>query len=168
MVTSQQQKIKIVVTGGRGTGKSTFIHALSDPWTDEPGREPPIRDFGRIYVDDLGIPLTIFLFGTQQGQQPAYLRDIIDQFLCIVIVNSADPQTFDEARATINVVEHYSDFVYVVAASFQDHDDAWNVDDLRIALKVPETVPIIPCVSWHFESVTAVLRALLELIVQQH
>lgn len=157
------QKIKIVVTGGHGSGKSTFIRTLSDPWTSDPSQPPPIQDFGRIQIDDLGdTPLTIFLIGTLLGRENSLIRDLRDELLYVVMVNSADSSTFDQARATIALVEHHSNYSYVVAASFQDLERAWSVDDLRLALAVPKNVPMVACASWDFDSCRGVLLALLE------
>jgi hypothetical protein len=160
---TESDKIKIVVTGGDGVGKTTFIKTLSDPWTDDPAAPSPIQDFGRIAIDDLiDRPLTIYLFSSLHGQRTALMDSIRDELLCVILVNSTDPSMFSEARATIEVVENYSDFTYIIAASFQDRPDAWDIADLRHALQIPPHVQIVPCDVRVKTDALRVLRALLE------
>jgi signal recognition particle receptor subunit beta len=54
-----------------------------------------------------------------------------------------------------------------VAANKQDHEDAWEVDDLRIALKIDSKVKLLPCVALDRESVKKCLLELLYSILEE-
>jgi signal recognition particle receptor subunit beta len=56
---------------------------------------------------------------------------------------------------------------YVIAANFQDIDNAWFPEDLRIALRIPAHIPIVPCAAWHVQSVTDVLLTLFEMVLEE-
>ena len=55
----------------------------------------------------------------------------------------------------------------VVAANKQDQEDAWEAEDLRIALKVDSSVKLLPCVARDKESVKNVLLELLYAILER-
>ena len=61
----------------------------------------------------------------------------------------------------------YAPTPYVVAANKQDHPDAWEPDDLRIALRIEENVKLLPCVATDKESVKTVLLELLYSILEE-
>lgn len=49
----------------------------------------------------------------------------------------------------------------MIAANKQDHEDAWQPDDLRIALKIDGAIKVLPCVANDKEAVKSVLLELL-------
>jgi hypothetical protein len=55
----------------------------------------------------------------------------------------------------------------VVAANKQDMEDSWSVDDLRIALKLPSEIKMLPCVASDRASVKKVLLELLYSILDE-
>jgi signal recognition particle receptor subunit beta len=55
----------------------------------------------------------------------------------------------------------------VVAANKQDLEDAWSIDDLRIALRIEEGIKLLPCVANNKESVKEVLLQLLYSILEE-
>jgi signal recognition particle receptor subunit beta len=55
----------------------------------------------------------------------------------------------------------------VVAANKQDHPDAWEPEDLRIALRIEQNVKLLPCVAKDKESVKQVLLELLYSILEE-
>jgi signal recognition particle receptor subunit beta len=85
----------------------------------------------------------------------------------IVMVDSARPETFREARGILQTFRAYAPTPYVVAANKQDHEDAWEVDDLRIALKIDSKVKLLPCVALDREAVKKVLLELLYSILEE-
>jgi signal recognition particle receptor subunit beta len=54
-----------------------------------------------------------------------------------------------------------------VAANKQDLNDAWDVEDLRIALKLDSKVKMLPCIANDKESVKKVLLELLYSILEE-
>lgn len=157
------QNMKIAVTGGYGSGKTTFIDTISEPWENSTFSPSLVMDFGRITVSD---ETNLYLFGTPRAQHFDFMLRLLDQLMCVVLVDSVRTETFREARSVLSAVE-YEGIPYVVAANFQDDPDAWHPEDLRIALRIPSYVPVIPCAAWHRESVKDVLLTLMEMLIYQ-
>ena len=55
----------------------------------------------------------------------------------------------------------------MVAANKQDHDEAWPIEDLRIALRLAPEIKLIPCVATDKEKVKTVLLELLYSILAE-
>ena len=92
-------------------------------------------DFGRITVDD---DLVLYLFGTPGQKRFDFMWEILSEGMLgfIVMVDSTRPETFREAKGILQTFRAYAPTPYVVAANKQDMEDAWTVEDLRIALKL--------------------------------
>ena len=56
---------------------------------------------------------------------------------------------------------------YIVAANKQDRPDAWEVDDIRHALRLDPEVKLMSCVAMDKESVKTVLLELLYSILME-
>jgi signal recognition particle receptor subunit beta len=54
-----------------------------------------------------------------------------------------------------------------VAANKQDKPNAWSPDELRLALRLPPQVKVLPCIASDRDSVKHVLLELLYVILQQ-
>lgn len=172
------QTVKMVVTGPFNAGKTAFIQAVSE--IDVVSTERKISsaaeriketttvamDFGRITVDD---DLVLYLFGTPGQKRFDFMWEILSEGMLgfIVIVDSARPETFREAKGILETFRAYAPTPYVVAANKQDMTDAWDVDDLRIALRIDKNIKLLPCVAPDKESVKAVLLELLYSILEE-
>ena len=55
----------------------------------------------------------------------------------------------------------------MVAANKQDLSDAWEIDDMRIALRLDPAIKLLPCVGVNKESVKNVLLELLYSILTE-
>ncbi|MEJ2488003.1 MAG: hypothetical protein P8Y68_19980 [Anaerolineales bacterium] len=84
-----------------------------------------------------------------------------------MMIDSTRPETFREARSILETFRAYAPTPYVVAANKQDMDDAWEVDDMRIALRLDNEIPLIPTVARDRESVKSVLIDLLTNILSE-
>lgn len=173
------QTVKMVITGPFSAGKTEFIRSISeiDVVTTERGitseAERAIKesttvamDFGRITVDD---DLVLYLFGTPGQRRFDFMWEILAEGMLgfVVLVDSAKPETFREAKSILETFRAYAPTPYVVAANKQDHDEAWNTDDLRIALRIDEDIKLLPCVARDKESVKNVLLELLYSILEE-
>jgi small GTP-binding protein len=172
------QTVKMVVTGPFNAGKTEFIKTVSE--IDVVSTERKISseaekiketttvamDFGRITVDD---DLVLYLFGTPGQKRFDFMWEILPEGMLgfIVVVDSARPETFREARGILHTFRAYAPTPYVVAANKQDMDDSWSVDDLRIALKLDPNVKLLPSVASDKESVKKVLLELLYSILEE-
>jgi signal recognition particle receptor subunit beta len=123
-------------------------------------------DFGRITVDD---DLVLYLFGTPGQRRFDFMWEILAEGMLgfVVMVDSAKPETFREAKSILETFRAYANTPYVVAANKQDHPDAWAADDLRIALRIEDNVKLLPCIAKDKESVKNVLLELLYSILEE-
>ena len=141
------QTVKMVVTGPFNSGKTQFIKSVSE--IDVVSTERKITadvervknattvamDFGRITVDD---NLVLYLFGTPGQRRFDFMWEILSEGMLgfIVMVDSTRPETFREARNILETFRAYAPTPYVVAANKQDMAEAWDVEDIRHALKL--------------------------------
>jgi hypothetical protein len=172
------QTVKMVVTGPFNAGKTAFIQSVSE--IDVVSTERKISteaervketttvamDFGRITVDD---DLVLYLFGTPGQKRFDFMWEILSEGMLgfIVMVDSSRPETFREAKGILQTFRAYAPTPYVVAANKQDKEDAWAVEDLRIALKLDSKVKMLPCKAGDKEAVKAVLLELLYSILEE-
>jgi small GTP-binding protein len=172
------QTVKIVVTGPFSAGKTEFIRSVSE--IDVVSTERKISaesekikesttvamDFGRITVDD---ELVLYLFGTPGQRRFDFMWEILSEGMLgfIVMVDSARPETFREARSILETFRAYAPTPYVVAGNKQDIKDAWELDDMRVALRLDPKVKFLPCIARDKESVKKVLLELLFTILAE-
>ena len=83
------------------------------------------------------------------------------------MVDSTRPETFREARSILETFRAYAPTPYVVAANKQDLADAWDIDDMRIALRLDPKLKFLPCVATSKDSVKNVLLELLYSILAE-
>ncbi len=172
------QTVKMVITGPFSSGKTEFIRSISEievvsterditsPAEQVKDQTTVAMDFGRITVDD---DLVLYLFGTPGQRRFDFMWEILAEGMLgfVVMVDSAKPETFREAKSILETFRAYAPTPYVVAANKQDHPDAWSPEDLRIALRINEGVKLLPCVATDKESVKNVLLELLYSILEE-
>lgn len=172
------QTVKMVVTGPFSSGKTQFIQTVSE--IDVVATERKISseseriketttvamDFGRITVDD---DLVLYLFGTPGQKRFDFMWEILSEGMLgfVVMVDSSRPETFREARRILETFRAYAPTPYVVTANKQDLEDAWDPDDMRIALRLSPEVKLLPCIATEKESVKNALLELLYSILER-
>ncbi len=172
------QTVKMVVTGPFNSGKTQFVGAISE--IDVVSTERKISseaekvkeqttvamDFGRITVDD---DLILYLFGTPGQRRFDFMWEILAEGMLgfVVLVDSARPETFREAKSILETFRAYAPTPYVVAANKQDLSEAWALDDLRVALRLEDDVKLLPCTATDREKVKSVLLELLYSILEE-
>jgi signal recognition particle receptor subunit beta len=111
----------------------------------------------------------LYLFGTPGQRRFNFMWEILSQGMLgfVVLVDSSRPETFREAKSILETFRAYAPTPYVVAANKQDLPDAWEVDDLRVALRLDPGVKMLPCVAPDSESVKNVLLELLYSILEE-
>ncbi len=172
------QTVKMVVTGPFNAGKTEFIRSVSE--IDVVSTERKISseaervketttvamDFGRISIDET---LVLYLFGTPGQKRFDFMWEILSEGMLgfIVMVDSTRPETFREARSILETFRAYAPTPYIVAANKQDMEDAWEVEDMRYALRLDPKVRLLPCTATSKESVKSVLLELLYSILEE-
>ena len=172
------QTVKMVVTGPFSSGKTQFIQTVSE--IDVVATERKISseseriketttvamDFGRITVDD---DLVLYLFGTPGQKRFDFMWEILSEGMLgfVVMVDSSRPETFREARRILETFRAYAPTPYVVTANKQDLPDAWEPEDMRIALRLSPDVKLLPCTATDKESVKNALLELLYSILER-
>ncbi len=171
------QTVKMVISGAVNAGKSEFIRSISEidvvsterKATDETRllkKETTVAmDFGRITIAN---DLVLHLFGTPGQRRFDFMWEILAEGALglIVVVDSTRPETF---RETSRIVEFFNEMrpaPYIIAANKQDKDTAWSPDELRLALRLPEHVKVVPCIAKERESCKNVLLELLYEIME--
>ena len=171
------RNVKIVVTGPFNAGKTQFIRSISE--IDVVNTERKITskseqvktqttvamDFGRITIDD---ELVLYIFGTPGQRRFDFMWEILSEGMLgfVVMVDSTRAETFRETRRILETFRAYAPTPYIVAANKQDLDDAWEIDDLRVALRLNSKVKLLPCIANDKGTVKKILIELLYSILE--
>jgi small GTP-binding protein len=136
---------KILVTGPRGSGKSTFVHTAS---LLSSGKSVSVDRAGTtVALDYANVTLrglTIDLFGTPgQARFNPILRTLAkDAMGVVLIVDSTDQKSFERVSEILKIACGKTT-PYIVAANKQDLNDAMDPEQIRKKLGVPPKVPVI-------------------------
>jgi signal recognition particle receptor subunit beta len=167
---------KIIVTGPVRAGTTTLIRSLSeiavltterrlDLRSTPTGAEVTVAlDFGRVTI---GPDLVLYLFGTP-GEEPASLAagPLAEGAIGVIVtVDASRPGSIDDAARIVEFLEANSDVRYAIAANRLPQADEKRLDVIRVALRLPASIPVVPCDVTERECSKRVVLALLDSIL---
>jgi uncharacterized protein len=172
------QAVKIVVTGPFAAGKTTLIRTISeitvlstergitDDTKARKAETTVAMDFGRITVDR---DLVLYLFGTPGQERFDFMWEILGEGMLgyVMLIDASRPETYAEALNILEAFRRMARVPFVVALNRTDGLDARSENELRDALQLSDSVPIVPCDATDKESVKTVLLALLYSVLDE-
>lgn len=153
--------LKIVIAGGFGAGKTTAVGAVSEitPLSTEEylteasadvdsleGVEAKETttvafDFGRLSLPDAPVPLELFLFGTPgQDRFVDFWYDISRGAVGAVVL--VDTRRLENSFAPVSFFEDIG-LPFVVAVNHFDRAHRYHPEQVRAALDLPASVPVV-------------------------
>jgi hypothetical protein len=169
--------VKIVIAGGFGVGKTTLVGSISEirPLKTEEalttrgigvddiagveGKSTTTvaMDFGRISFDDT---LVLYLFGTPGQERFWFMWDELS-YGALGAVVLADTRRLADSFASIDYFEQRG-IKFVIAVNCFEGAARHKVEDVRIALDLDPSTPVVLCDARYRDSTKAVLVTLVE------
>jgi signal recognition particle receptor subunit beta len=167
--------VKVVVSGGFGTGKTTFIGSISEIETMDTdaslaGADAALMpttfdatvpvDFGRVTLDS---SLVLYLFGTPGHDGYTFVWDDLSHGAIGAVV-LADTRRVRDCIPTIEYFEKRST-PFLLAVNRFPGTHRMGRDEVRAAVGVHDDVPVVECDARERDSVKHTLLTLLDCVL---
>lgn len=170
--------LKIVIAGGFGAGKTTAVGAVSEitplsteEYLTEAGADVDSLegveakqmttvafDFGRLSLPDAPVPLELFLFGTPgQDRFVELWYDLSRGAVGAVVL--VDTRRLESSFTPVSFFEDIG-LPFVVAVNHFDGAHRYDPEEVRVALELQPSVPVVSCDARNPSHVAGVLLAL--------
>ena len=169
--------LRIVVTGGVGAGKTTFIRTISEievvdtekNATDETAllkdTTTVALDFGRITIK---ANQSLHLYGTPGQTRFEFMWDILmpKTHAYILLVDAHRPEHLRSGRKILNFINQRMQIPHIIGITHTDCPNAWEKEDIAIALGLFDKTLQPPLIAVNATDYVSVFQALTVLIQQ--
>ena len=169
--------LRIVVTGGVGAGKTTFIRTISEidvVDTDKRATDElaELKEKTTVALDFGKLPITptqsLHLYGTPGQSRFDFMWDILIKkaHAYILLIAAHRPNQFREARKLLNFMNQNASIPELIGITHTDCDDAWEVEDIALALGFQDEISSPPLIAVNPNERESVFQALIAIIEQ--
>ncbi len=167
--------LRIVVTGGVGAGKTSLISTISEIEVVDTDRKATddiallkekttvAMDFGRLTIAP---NQSLHLYGTPGQSRFDYMWDILiaKAHAYILLVAAHRPHHFRYGRKLLKFLNQRVQIPYIIGLTHTDCSDAWEAEDVAIALGLEDEENRPPIITVNATDPTSVKEALIALI----